>query len=48
MMLLTLEPANIYIWEKCREHYANVGVDAFWLNEAEPEYGTYDFSNYRY
>ena len=40
--------ARQYVWEKCRENYADVGVDAFWLDEAEPEYGTYDFSNYRY
>lgn len=40
--------ARQYVWDKCRRNYADTGVDAFWLDEAEPEYGTYDFSNYRY
>lgn len=40
--------AREYVWEKCRTNYAELGVDAFWLDEAEPEYGTYDFDNYRY
>lgn len=40
--------ARQYVWNKCRHNYADTGVDAFWLDEAEPEYGTYDFSNYRY
>lgn len=37
-----------YVWEKCRENYAELGVNTFWLDEAEPEYGTYEFENYRY
>lgn len=37
-----------YVWSKCRQNYADYGIDAFWLDEAEPEYGTYDFENYRY
>ena len=40
--------AREYVWEKCRTNYAELGVDAFWLDEAEPECGTYDFDNYRY
>ena len=40
--------ARAFVWEQCREHYVSHGVDAFWLDEAEPEYGTYDFGNYRY
>ena len=40
--------ARAYVWGKCRENYADYGVDAYWLDEAEPEYGTYDFENYRY
>lgn len=40
--------AREYVWEKCKANYADYGVDAFWLDEAEPEYGTYDFANYDY
>ncbi|NEG56050.1 glycoside hydrolase family 31 protein [Bifidobacterium platyrrhinorum] len=40
--------ARAYVWDKCRRNYADYGVDAFWLDEAEPEYGSYDFANYRY
>lgn len=37
-----------YVWEKCRENYYKYGIKCFWLDEAEPEYGPYDFDNYRY
>ncbi|BDR52338.1 glycosyl hydrolase [Bombiscardovia nodaiensis] len=37
-----------FVWQQCKQHYVDMGVDGFWLDEAEPEYGTYDFSNYRY
>lgn len=40
--------ARTFVWEQCRRHYAERGFDAFWLDEAEPEYGTYDFDNYVY
>ncbi len=40
--------ARAYVWEKCRKNYYENGVRVFWLDEAEPEYGTYDFDNYRY
>lgn len=40
--------AREYVWKKCQQNYADYGVDAFWLDEAEPEYGVYDFDNYRY
>lgn len=40
--------AREYVWEKCRKNYYENGVRVFWLDEAEPEYGTYDFDNYRY
>lgn len=36
------------VWELCKENYADLGVRTFWLDEAEPEYGVYDFDNYRY
>ena len=40
--------ARKFVWEKCRENYYKKGIRIFWLDEAEPEYGPYDFDNYRY
>ena len=40
--------AQRYVWERCRENYYKKGIRCFWLDEAEPEYGHYDFDNYRY
>ncbi len=40
--------ARDYVWAKCRQNYYDKGVRIFWLDEAEPEYGSYDFENYRY
>jgi alpha-D-xyloside xylohydrolase len=40
--------ARRYVWEKCRKNYYDAGIRIFWLDEAEPEYGTYDFKQYRY
>ncbi len=37
-----------YVWEKCKKNYADYGIKTFWLDEAEPEFTGYDFSNYRY
>ena len=37
-----------FVWEKCKENYYKKGIRIFWLDEAEPEYGPYDFDNYRY
>ncbi len=40
--------AQKFVWERCRENYYQKGIRCFWLDEAEPEYGPYDFDNYRY
>jgi alpha-D-xyloside xylohydrolase len=40
--------AQSFVWEKCNKNYYKHGIRVFWLDEAEPEYGTYDFENYRY
>lgn len=40
--------AREYVWEKCRKNYGENGIKLFWLDEAEPEYATYDYENYRY
>ena len=37
-----------YVWEKCKQNYADLGINLFWLDEAEPEFTNYDFENYRY
>ncbi|MDE7052616.1 MAG: glycoside hydrolase family 31 protein, partial [Lachnospiraceae bacterium] len=37
-----------YVWNKCKENYADYGIKTFWLDEAEPEFTGYDFDNYRY
>lgn len=40
--------ARDFVWDRCKENYYDKGVNIFWLDEAEPEYGTYDYENYRY
>ena len=40
--------ARQYVWKKIRKNYYDLGIRIFWLDEAEPEYGTYDFKAYRY
>lgn len=37
-----------FVWEKIRKNYGDLGIRTFWLDEAEPEYTTYEFENYRY
>lgn len=39
--------AQRYVWEKCKKNYFDLGVDLFWLDEAEPEYIKPDFDVYR-
>ncbi|MDD2647583.1 MAG: glycoside hydrolase family 31 protein [Eubacteriales bacterium] len=40
--------AREFIWKRAKENYYDKGVRIFWLDEAEPEYGDYDFDNNRY
>lgn len=40
--------ARQYVWDRCKENYYDKGIKCFWLDEAEPEYGPYDFDVYRY
>lgn len=40
--------AQEFVWETCKKNYYDLGIRCFWLDEAEPEYGPYDFDNYRY
>lgn len=37
-----------YVWEVCKKNYYDFGIDAFWLDNSEPDYTAYDFENYRY
>ncbi len=37
-----------YVWDKCKKNYADLGINLFWLDEAEPEFTGYDFDTYRY
>ena len=40
--------ARAYVWDKCKKNYYDYGIRIFWLDEAEPELGTYDFRHYRF
>ena len=40
--------AREYIWEICKKNYYDYGIDGFWLDNSEPDYGVYDFEHYRY
>ena len=40
--------AQKYVWGIVKQNYYSKGIQAFWLDEAEPEYTVYDFDNYRY
>ena len=37
-----------YVWDKIKKNYHDIGVEMFWLDEAEPELDPYDFDNFRY
>ncbi len=37
-----------YVWKKCKQNYADLGIRLFWLDEAEPEFTTYDYELYQY
>ena len=37
-----------YVWEKCKKNYADMGVKTFWLDEAEPEFTSYNYERYQY
>lgn len=37
-----------YVWDKIKKNYWDLGIKTFWLDEAEPEFTTYEYENYRY
>jgi len=47
-----LDPTNPetreFVWQKCKEHYYDLGIDCFWLDNSEPDLTKYDFDNFRY
>ncbi len=40
--------AGTFAWQKLKENYFDYGIDLFWLDEIEPEFGSYDFGAYSY
>lgn len=40
--------SRVFVWSKAKKHYYDLGIKVFWLDEAEPEYSTYDFDLFRY
>lgn len=45
---LFTEEARRFIWSLCKRNYYDKGIRMFWLDEAEPEYGPYDYDLFRY
>lgn len=45
---LTNPATQRYIWGKLKENYGKYGIRVFWLDEAEPEFTRYEYSQYRY
>lgn len=39
--------ARCFVWKKVKQNYYENGIHLFWLDEAEPEYSTYDFDNHK-
>ena len=37
-----------YVWEVCSRNYGSLGIDGYWLDNSEPDYGVYDWDHYRY
>ncbi|WP_232531831.1 glycoside hydrolase family 31 protein [Microbacterium halophytorum] len=44
---VTNPAAREWLWQTCRRNYGAHGVRTFWLDEAEPEFGVYDYDAYR-
>lgn len=44
----TYKDARDFVWKTIKKNYFEYGIKVFWLDEAEPEFHTYDFDNYRY
>ena len=40
--------ARKFVWSRAKKHYYDIGIKVFWLDEAEPEFGKYDYDIIRY
>lgn len=40
--------AREYVWARAKKNYFDRGIRIFWLDEAEPEFGLYDFDIWRF
>lgn len=45
---VTNPEAQKFLWETCKKNYKDLGIDMFWLDNCEPDFGVYDYANYRY
>jgi alpha-D-xyloside xylohydrolase len=45
---VTNPEARLFMWEKIKKNYFDIGVRMFWLDEAEPEIDPLDYENVRY
>ncbi len=50
MEIDVFQPGNqkIRLGSPARKNYYDFGIDAFWLDNSEPDFGVYDFDHYRY
>ncbi|MCH3971635.1 MAG: family 31 glucosidase [Oscillospiraceae bacterium] len=39
--------ARQFLYETCKKNYSDLGIDFFWLDNAEPDLAVYDFDNIR-
>ena len=40
--------ARDFMWQQIKKNYVDLGIRAFWLDVAEPEYSRHDHEFYRY
>lgn len=45
---VTNPESRSYVWNVMKKNYYEKGIQIFWLDEAEPEFTGYNFSNFRY
>jgi alpha-D-xyloside xylohydrolase len=40
--------ARKFLYQQLKSNYRDLGIDYFWMDNAEPDYAVYDYENYRY
>lgn len=45
---MTNPATRSFVWSELKKNYYDKGIRIFWLDEAEPEFTKYEYSNYRY